>query len=189
MNAYQRKRTWMAAVALAATLLSAPAAAAAAETAPLVPNAQAEQQTQERIGTFSKSRAYKGVTASRKWLRQARVGGMMLDLRVFTAMGGEVTFRENLSGAADGGILLTMQAASDERSLMLQMDQRALDVLVRVGVTEIVVADMDGCVRMRYAVKDLCDVRTALGLEAAEQLAVSGEHDPITVVSEDGRGL
>ena len=83
----------------------------------------------------------------------------------------------------DGALRACTDAVWDS---ILQMDQRALDVLVRVGVTEIVVADMDGCVRMRYAVKDLCDVRTALGLEAAEQLAVSGEHDPITVVSEDG---
>ena len=178
----------MAALALAAVLLAAPAAAAAAETAPLVPNAQAEQQTAERIGAFGRQRGYKGVSASDKWLRQARVGGMMLNLRVFTPMGGEVTFREKLGKPASGGeaICLTMQAASDESSLMLQMDQKALDVLDRVGVTEIVVADMGGYVRMRYGTKELADVRAALGLEAAEQLAVSGENDPITVVREDG---
>ena len=177
----------MAALALAAVLMAAPAAAAAAETAPLVPGAQAEQQSAQRIGAFGRVRSYKGLSASDKWLRQARVGGMMLNLRVFTAMGGEVTFQEDLGPAADGSaICLTMQAASRESSLMLQMDQKALDVLARVGVTEIVVADIDGCVRMRYSVSELADVRAALGLEAVEQLAVSGDNDPITVVSEDG---
>lgn len=177
----------MAALALAAVLLASPAAAAAAETAPLVPNAQAEQQTVEKISAFGRQRGYRGVSASDKQLRQARVGGMMLDLRVFTPMGGEVTFREKLGRASYGeDICLTMQAASREDSLMLQMDQRALDVLARVGVTEIVVADCDGYIRMRYSVGELSDVRAALGLGAAEQLAVSGENDPITVVSEDG---
>lgn len=178
----------MAALALAAVLMAAPAAAAAAETAPLVPNAQAEQQTAQRIGSFGRVRSYKGLSASDKWLRQARVGGMMLDLRVFTVMGGEITFQEDLGKASAGGdaICLTMQAASNEENLMLQMDQRALDVLAHVNVTEIVVADIDGYVRMRYSVEELAAVRAALGLEAAEQLAVSGENDPITVVSEDG---
>lgn len=178
----------MAALALAAVLLASPAAAAAAETAPLVPNAQAEQQTMEKIGAFGRQRGYKGVSASDKWLRQARVGGMMLNLRVFTPMGGEVTFAEKLGKASSGGeaICLTMCASSTENGLMLQMDQKALDVLARVGVTEIVVADRDGYVRMRYSVSELADVRAALGLNAAEQLAVSGENDPITVVSEDG---
>ena len=175
----------MAAFALAAVLLASPAAAAAAETAPLVPGAQAEQQTAERIGSFGRNRGCRGVTASNKWLRQARIGGMMLDLRVFTAMGGEVTFQEDLSALGDG-LRLTMQAAGVSDSLMLQMDQGALDVLARVGVSEIVVADIGGYVRMRYSVSELSDVRAALGLAAEEQLAVSGDNDPITVVSEDG---
>jgi len=177
----------MAALALAAVLLASPAAAAAAETAPLVPGAQAEQQMAERVGTFGRTRGYKGVSASDKRLRQARISGMMLNLRVFTAMGGEVTFMEKLSGDSAGdGIRLSMCAASTENGLMLQMDQRALDVFERVGVTEIVVADGDGYIRMRYSVAELSGVRAALGLAAEEQLAVSGENDPITVVSEDG---
>lgn len=178
----------MAVLALAAVLLAAPASAAAAETAPLVPKAQAEQQTVERIKSFGRDRGYKGVSASDKRLRQARVGGMMLNLRVFTPMGGEVTFREKLGAASASkeDICLTMQAMSDESCIMLQMDQKALDTLTRVGVTEIVVADRSGYVRMRYSVADLAGVRTALGLAAEEQLAVSGENDPITVVSEDG---
>ena len=177
----------MAALALAAVLLASPAAAAAAETAPPVPGAQAQQQTTQKVGTFGRTRGYKGVSASDKRLRQARVGGMMLNLRVFTAMGGELTFMEKLGADSTGaGICLSICASSTENGLMLQMDQRALDVLERVGVTEVVVADADGYIRMCYSVRELSDVRAALGLAAEEQLAVSGENDPITVVSEDG---
>ena len=169
----------MAALALAAVLLASPAAAAAAETAPLVPGAQAQQQTAQKVGTFGRTRGYKGVSASDKRLRQARVGGMMLNLRVFTAMGGELTFMEKLGADSTGaGIRLSVCASSTENG--------ALDVLERVGVTEVVVADADGYIRMCYSVRELSDVRAALGLAAEEQLAVSGENDPITVVSEDG---
>jgi hypothetical protein len=41
-------------------------------------------------------------------------------------------------------------------------------------------------VRAVYSVSELEAVRGALGLEAAEQLCVSGEDAPVTVVSEDG---
>ncbi|MGN0997189.1 MAG: hypothetical protein ACI4PG_09770 [Candidatus Ventricola sp.] len=188
MNAYQRKKNCVAALTLAAVLLAAPAAASALETAPLVPGAQAVQQGTQRIATFGTQRGYLGVSASDKWLRQARVGGMMLNLRVFTAMGDEVVFREKLDEASTGGrdICLIMHASSRADSLMLQFDQHALDVLTRLGVTEIVTADMDGCVRLRYRVAELNAVRGALALGDAEQLCLSGESDPITVVSEDG---
>ena len=175
-----------AAVALCAVMMAAPAGAQAMDTAPLVPNQQAEQQTQERIITFGRERGFRGITASNKWLRQARIGGMMLNLRVFNANGSEVTFQEKLSGAPYGGICLYMHASSNADSLMLQMDQPALDTLKRVGITQIVVADHDGYVRLRYLVSELDAVRGALGLEKAEQLGVSGENDPLTVVSEDG---
>ena len=178
----------MAALTLVAVLLAAPAAAAAAETAPLVPKAQAEQQGGERLAAFGSQRGYLGVSASDKWLRQARIGGMMLNLRVFTSMGDEVVFQEKLDEAATGGrdICLYMHASSNADSLMLQFDQHALDVLARVGVMEIVTADFSGRVRLRYQVGELNAVREALALTAAEQLCVSGEDDPLTVVSEDG---
>lgn len=178
----------MAAAVLAAVLLSAPAAAAAAETAPLVPNAQAEQRCEERVKSFGKTRGYRGVSASDKWMRQVRINGVMLDLRVFTAMGDEVTFQEKLDRASTGGqdICLYMHADSDAENLMLQMDQHAIDVLKRVGVTEIVLADFSGCVRLMYTVEELGQARAALELDGEEQLCVSGVNDPITVVSEDG---
>lgn len=167
-------------------LMAAPAGAQAMDTAPLVPKEQAQQQTQERIMTFGRSRSFRGITASSKWLRQARIGGVMLNLRVFTAKGEEVVFKEKLDGAQDGGVCLYMHASSNADSLMLQMDQPAIDALKRVGITQIVVADFDGYVRLRYLVSELDAVRGALNLEAAEQLCVSGENDPLTVVSEDG---
>ena len=178
----------MAALTLAAVLLAATAAASALETAPLVPGMQAAQQGNQRIGAFGRQRGYLGVLASDKWLRQARVGGLMLNLRVFTAMGDEVVFREKLDEASTGGrdICLIMHASSRDDSLMLQFDQHALDVLTRLGVTEIVMADMDGYVRLGYRVAELNAVRGALALGEAEQLCLSGESDPITVVSEDG---
>lgn len=175
-----------AAAALCAMLMAAPAGAQAMDTAPLVPNQQAQQQTQERIVTFGQQRGFRGITASNKWLRQARLGGVMLNLRVFNANGSEVVFQEKLSCAEDGSICLNMHASSDADSLMLQMDQPAIDTLKRLNITQIVVADFDGRVRMRYQVSELDAVRAALGLEAVEQLGVSGEDDPLTVVSEDG---
>lgn len=186
VNAYQRKSNTVAAVMLCAMLAAAPACAQAMETAPLVPGRQAQQQTQERLHSFGRERSFRGVSASDKWLRQARIGGVMLNLRTFTAMGEEVTFQEELDLAPDGGICLFMQASSRADSLMLQLDQPAIDVLKRVDITQIVLADFDGNVRMRYQVDELEAVRKALALTDAEQLCVSGEDDPITVVSEDG---
>ena len=175
-----------AAIAQCAVMMAAPAGAQAMDTAPLVPNQQAMQQTQERIITFGRERGFGGITASNKWLRQARIGGLMLNLRVFNANGAEVTFQEKLSCAPGGGICLNMHASSNADSLMLQMDQPALETLKRVDITQIVVADHDGYVRLRYLVSELDAVRSALGLGDAEQLGVSGENDPLTVVSEDG---
>lgn len=186
MNAYQRKKISVAALALSAMLMAAPAGAQAMDTAPLVPRQQAQQQTQEKIAAFGRERGCRGITASDKWLRQARIGGVMLNLRVFTSMGEEVTFQEKLREGQDGGMCLYMHAYSKADSLMLQMDQPAVELLKRVGITQIVVADFDGYVRLRYQVSELDAVRGALGLEAAEQLCVSGEHDPLTIVSEDG---
>ena len=158
------------------------------DTAPLVPHAQAQQETAECVTPFETATTCRGVSVSTSWLRQARVGGLMLNLRVFTPMGEGVTFKERLGRASadEDGMCLYLFAASDEDSLMLQMDQHALDVLERVGVKEIAVANPDGCVRMRYQTQELGRVRVALALRDAEQLGVSGEEDPITVVSEDG---
>lgn len=176
-----------AAIALCAVLMAAaPAGAQAMDTAALVPNQQAQQQTQEKMPVTSSRCVFRGIETSSEWLRQARISGMLLNLRVFNANGSGVIFKEKLAGAEDGGICLYMRAHSNADSLMLQMDQRAIDTLKRVGITQVAVADVDGYVRMRYLVSELDAVRSALGLDAREQLGVSGENDPLTVVSEDG---
>lgn len=186
MNAY-KKRNFAAAV-LAAALLTAPAGVLAAETAPLVPNAQAAQETAERLPPFGKAKAYRGVTVSESWLRQARLGGVMLNLRLHTPMGDEVTFREKLEAAKSDvdTMCLYLQASQDGDVITLQLDQPAVDALKRLGISEVVVADLNRYVRARYMVSELDAVRAALGLEAEEQLCVSGEDAPVTVVSEDG---
>ena len=79
-----------------------------------------------------------------------------------------------------------MRAGSDQGGLLLQMDQHAVDVLHRVGVTEIVLTDMDFYVQETYLVEDLAAMREALSLTSGEQLCLGGEDAPITVVSEDG---
>lgn len=132
---------------------------------------------------------YRGVSASDQWLYQARLGGLSVRLCLFTPEGGGVTFQENLCAAQTGGsgdIRLCMRAGSDQGGLLLQMDQHAVDVLRRVGVTEIVLTDMDFYVQETYLVEDLAAMREALSLTSGEQLCLGGEDAPITVVSEDG---
>ncbi|MFR2019334.1 MAG: hypothetical protein ACLS6G_01885, partial [Christensenellales bacterium] len=131
----------------------------------------------------------RGVSASDQWLYQARLGGLSVRLCLFTPEGGGVTFQENLCAAQTGGsgdIRLCMRAGSDQGGLLLQMDQHAVDVLRRVGVTEIVLTDMDFYVQETYLVEDLAAMREALSLASGEQLCLGGEDAPITVVSEDG---
>jgi len=55
-----------------------------------------------------------------------------------------------------------------------------------VGVTQIVVADDHRAVRARYDVAQLQRIRDHFGLTRGEQLCVSGENNPVTVVGEDG---
>lgn len=188
VNAYQRKRTHAAAMVLAAALLAAPACAAALETTPLVPGAQIAACEAERMPAFGRCRGYNGVTASDKWLKQARIGGMSIDLRVHTLLGEEITFQEDLGAAraGNGSICLYLSAYSGDKDLVLQVNQKALETLARAGVTEIAVGNKTGDICGYYTVKDLDAVRAALGLAEKELLCVSGEEDPVTVVSEDG---
>ena len=178
----------LAAAALAAALLTAPVGVLAAETAPQVPGAQAAQQTMERLSPFGKAEPCRGVTVSQAWLRQARLGGVFINLRLHTPMGDEVTFREKLKVSASDvdAMCLYLQASVLSDVITLQMDQPALDTLRRLGISEVVVADADRYVRAHYSVDELQAVRDALGLGKAEQLCVSVEDAPVTVVSEDG---
>ncbi len=186
VNPYTRRN--LAAAVLAAVLTTVPAGVLAAETAPQVPGSQTAQQTIERLSPFGRPQAYRGVSVSSAWLRQARLNGVLLNLRLHTPMGDEVVFREMIKAAPSDvdTICLYLQAKTDSEVISMQMDQAAMDTLKRLGISEVVVADAERYVRAHYMVSELQAVRDTLGLERAEQLCVSGEDAPVTVVSEDG---
>jgi len=188
VNAYQGKKNRLAAAVLAAAMLIMPAGALAAETSAHVPGSQTAQETVQKLKPFGKVQPFGDITVSRAWLRQARLCGVLINLRLHTPMGDEVTFKEKVDHAStrDGSACLYLQASIDEDVITLQMDQEAMNTLKRIGITEIVVADKNLNVRARYVVSELQAVRDALGLGDKEQLCVSGENAPVTVVSEDG---
>ena len=184
-----KKNISAAGLILAALLTIAPMSGVAAETTALASGAQGEPTRQgEVIRPFGRDRSYKGISASDKWMAQARIGGLMLNLRLFTPQGDYVAFQENLD-AVEGDkskICLTLRAAHWDEELVLQIDQGAMDVLKRVNITQIVVADDQCAVRARYDVSELQQIRDHFGLTDGEQLCVSGEDSPVTVVGEDG---
>lgn len=187
MNAKKNMKTLIAA-GLCAAMMTVPACMLAAETSAHVPNSVEAQQIGERLPMLRREKAYRGVTVSDKWMRQVRLGGVMLNLRLHTPMGEEITFYERLKYAPSdvNRMCLYLQASSSGEAITLQLDQPAIDVLDNLGIIEIVVADVDCYVRAHYKVSELKAVREALRLTAAEQLCVTGEDAPVTVVSEDG---
>ena len=187
MNAYQGKKIRMAAFLLAAAMMTTPVLAMAAETSAHVPGSHAAQETVEKI-SFARQTAFRGVSVSREWLRQVRLGGVMLNIRLHTPMGDEIAFREMLKAAPSDvdSMCLYLQASRSDDAITMQLDQSAIDALNNLGIVEIVLADENRNVRAHYMVGELEAVRGALGLEAAELLCVSGEDAPVTVVSEDG---
>lgn len=187
MNVKNHMKNLIAAGLLAA-MMTVPAGVLAAETSAHVPNSVEAQQIQERLPSFRSAKEYRGVSVSKDWLRQVRLGGSMLNIRLHTPMGDEVTFREMLRAAPSNvdGMCLYLQASRNIEAITMQLDQTAIDGLHNLGILEIVVADLDRNVRAHYMVSELEAVRNALGLTAAEQLCVTGEDAPVTVVSEDG---
>ena len=181
-----RKR---AAVLLAAMLALFCAQGAAQETTPLAAKAQETAVQETRVRAAFGRKSYRGVTVSSKWLYQARFGNASFNMRMFTVDGEQITFKERL-GAADsvkGGTRLTLRAGSDGgEQLLLQMDQEALSALQEFGITQIVVTDVNLYVLSQYEVSDLAAIREAYNLGEREMLCVSGEEDPVTVVSVDG---
>lgn len=147
----------------------------------------AEEARTERLGAFGPTRGCRGVSASAEWLSQARVGGISLNLRVTTPAGVEVTFMEKLSASKDEeGMALEVLASVWQDGMMLQCDQHALEVLTRVGVTRVVMADPFRNVRARYDVQELREVCALLKLQKKEQLCVAGDDAPLAVIGEDG---
>lgn len=169
-------------------LLLLPPNAVAAETTALAANVQGETTQGETIKPFGPDRSYRGVSASDEWMAQARIGGLMLNLRLFTPEGDFVSFQENLSRASSDPdyLRLTLLASQWDEDLILQLDQQAMNALHRVGVIEIVIVDHQYAVRARYFVSELQQIRDYFDLAYGEQLCLSGEDSPVTVVGEDG---
>lgn len=172
---------------IAATLALACSQALAQETTPLAARVQEESAQAEQLRPFTSKRSYNGVEASSKWLYQARLGNSMLNMRMFTADGEQLTFQEKL-GAAEGaeGIRLVLRAGARGETMLLQLDQSAVDTLGRLGITQIVVTDIDMYVQASYLTQDLAALRSMFSVGEKELLCVSGEDDPVTVVSVDG---
>lgn len=172
MNARFQKR--LAAAALLA-LLAGPVS--------LIPAREADA---ERLRAFDGEYSRRGVLISTEWMSQARVGGMPLNLRLTTPTGATVTFKERLSDFGEEGMAFEMMASKWQDGLTLQFDQRALDVLARVEVTELVLADEDRNVRARYDLQELGAIRALLELGEKEQLCIAGEDAPLMAINEDG---
>ena len=187
MNAKKNMKTLISAGLLAA-MLTMPGAILAAETSAHVPNSVEAQAAQERLPSFRNAKDYRGVSISKNWLRQVRLNGYLLNLRLHTPMGDEIVFREMIKASKTDVdyMCLYMQAAYGGEAITMQLDQNAIDTLNNLGIIEIVVADENRNVRAHYVVSELEAVRKALGLTDAEQLCVTGEDAPVTVVSEDG---
>ena len=78
-------------------------------------------------------------------------------------------------------------AQNDEQQRnALRRDQRAVDRLVRLRITESVRTDRDYYIQEPYLVSDIAAMRQALALSGGEQLCLAGENAPLSVVSEDG---
>jgi hypothetical protein len=110
----------------------------------------------------------------------------MVRLQLFERSGNGISFQENLKKAADDGIRLVLRQYGNIGNALLQLDQHALDVLKRVGVTEIVVTDYDLYIQNTYQVSMLENLRNMFGLRAGEELSVGGLEDPVSVVDESG---
>lgn len=182
-----------ASVILAALICLTPVAAMAKETAPLTLKTQQERierrEDAGRLENFGENRAYLGVSAYDKWLFQARIGGLMLNLRLYAPDGAAVTFQENLCQASTEGekdIRLCIRAGSREGGLLMQMDQHAVDVLERVGITEIVLTDTDMYIQETYLTEEIAALREALSLRDKDEICLTGRDQPVTIVSEDG---
>lgn len=185
-----RKRPALGLLTVALLTAAMPAnPALAVERAPmLLAQSEADVPTGEKLRPLGSTRGSRGVSASDKWLQQARIGGLTLNLRLFTPAGDAITYQENLRPLAPTApeMDLELVAAEWDRGLMLEVDQHALDVLGRVGVVSIVVADGNLDVRERYEVEELCAIRELFALGENELLCLGAENDPVSVVSEDG---
>ena len=164
-------------IALGLLVLTVPALAFAAETAPA------------RKFVLHFERGAGEISASDKWLWQGRINGVLINMRLFAPDGSGTLFQEQLEVMTPGtsDLRLYLRQRTDQGGLMLQTDARALQVLKNCGIREILLADKDYYLQNTFQVEELFALRRALGLEDGEQLCVGGEDDPVMIVSETGR--
>ena len=180
----------MTACAACAVLMAAMACAPAmaAETVPLIAGTQSMQPDTAQLGSLEDYKLVtrlRGVTVGREPVRQARVSGLSIGLRLFSASGEALQFRQRLA-EAETGVCLVLQATQQQDTMTMQLDEHALTVLGRVGATKIVVADEKGDVRAMYDTAELAAAREFLGLAADEQLCVGRDDEPVTIIGVDG---
>ena len=177
-----RRLAGAAALLLALALLTIPSLAAAQNrfVSPV--------KVGDKIYRFGEDRSCLGVTASNAWLMQVRVGQMSLNMRLHNPDGDTLTFQENLErlDRDTDEIRLSVRVRGSEDGVTLQLDQGAADVLARLKILEIVVVDERYVVLACYSLADIQALRDALSLREGELLCLSGEDEPVTVVSEDG---
>lgn len=171
---------------LAALTLCPAAAFAHSGTAPL-PMTQEEAVCTacERLSVCDLMHACNGVSVSKSWMKQAKIGECFLNIRLHRADGEQVVFKQNLMKTEDESLSLVLRGRGGD-GMLLQLDQPALDALGRLGVTEIVVTDANLWVQAAYETADLSLLRSVFDVGENEILSVCGEDNPVTAVSLDG---
>ena len=142
----------------------------------------------DTLPEFGRYRHSLGITASDRWLQQARIAGYSLNLRVHGANGDPVLFQEDLTRLSRGTqeLRLTLRVMDTSGGATMQLDQRAADMFAYCGIEQIVLTDRDMRVIARYSLADIQALRDTLELGRGELLCLSGEDSPVTVVSVDG---
>lgn len=179
-----KPQTALTAALLAVLLAAIPMAAGATPAREAVPAVQVG----DTLDALPVVRSCMGVRASVKWLYQAIVQGMSLNLRLYDRAGEQLLFQEDLGRLSmeTNELRLTLWARDAGESATLEIDQRAVDRLSYFDVTEIVVAGGELQVLAIYSLADIALLREGLGLADGELLCLSGEDAPVSVVSVDG---
>lgn len=175
---------------LIALMCALPLVGMARDTSPLRVNAVRTPRREDlgKARAFRADRSRQGIEVRKGWLRQVKLGGILMDVRLSTPDGETVLFQENLALLSeDGGRLtLQLQQADNLGNRILQVTQGALDRLIREGIVRIMVIDRDYYIQNSYLTAELYEICSAIGLGNKEQLCVAGEEDPVTVITESG---
>ena len=177
-------------VMLAVLLALVALPAFAAETSPWQLSGEEKPRREDlgKVPAFPRERSANGVGAFPRWIRQARINGYYINLRLYAPDGSGILFQERLAPMEAGvsELRLFLRQKTTNGGLMLQCDEKALKILEAYNIREIVVADAEYYLQATYSVSDLSTLRKAFSLRPGEQLCLSGENDPVMVVSESG---